>query len=356
LPISGAAGLSPHQSSLEAVLMRTWLRRGLLAWCLLPFSLVFRLMVVLRRCLFQLGLLHSTRVRAPVIVVGNIFVGGTGKTPLVIWLVQALRKAGYRPGVISRGYGVQNDVPHEVQSDSLVSDAGDEPVLIAQQALCPVMVGRNRVAAANALLAAHPDVNLIVSDDGLQHYALQRDVEIVLFDTRGIGNGWMLPAGPLREPKNRRADFVVVHAATFPAELPAKSIRMQLMGDVAECLADRSRHIALTAIMDSVELNQPVRIIAAAGIGNPARFFAMLRSAGLVFQEMPLPDHYDFAVNPFADLSADIILITEKDAVKCMQMEGIKNDPRLWVVPVTARIDGALAEQIVEKLSGRTTA
>lgn len=336
--------------------MRAWLRRGLLAWILLPLSLIFGLLVGLRRCLFQLGWLHSIRVRAPVIVVGNIFVGGTGKTPLVIWLVQAMRRAGYTPGVISRGYGVQNDVPREVQPDSLVREAGDEPVLIANHASCPVMVGRNRVAAANALLAAHPDVNLIISDDGLQHYALQRDVEIVLFDSRGIGNGWMLPAGPLREPKNRRADFTVVHAAKFPPELPVKAIRMQLIGDVAERLSNRSQRIALADIMDSTEINQPVRIIAAAGIGNPARFFTMLRSAGLIFQEMPLPDHYDFAVNPFAALSADIILITEKDAVKCVQVEDLRNDPRLWVVPVAARIDGALAEQIVEKLRGRPTA
>jgi tetraacyldisaccharide 4'-kinase len=348
--------LSPHQSSLEATLTRAWMRRGLLAWILLPLSVIFGLLVMLRRCLFQLGILRSARVPVPVIIVGNIFIGGTGKTPLVIWLVQALRDAGYRPGVISRGYGVQNDMPREVQSDSLARDAGDEPVLIAKHASCPVMVGRNRVAAASALLAAHPEVNLIVSDDGLQHYALQRDLEIVLFDARGIGNGWMLPAGPLREPKYRRADFVVVHAATFPPELPAKANRMQLMGEVAESLADRSRRIALTAIMDSAELNQPVQVIAAAGIGNPARFFTMLRSAGLVFKEMPLPDHYDFSVNPFADLSADIILITEKDAVKCVQIDSLRNDPRLWVVPVTARIDGALAEQIVEKLRGRPTA
>jgi tetraacyldisaccharide 4'-kinase len=356
LPISGIAGLSPHQTSLESTLMRAWLRRGLLAWFLLPLSLIFGIVVRIRRCLFQLGWLPSTRIRVPVIVVGNIFVGGTGKTPLVIWLVQALRRAGYVPGVVSRGYGVQNALPRPVHADSLVRDVGDEPVLIANHAQCPVMAGRDRVAAATALLAAHPEVNLIISDDGLQHYALQRDVEIVLFDSRGTGNGWMLPAGPLREPKTRRADFTVAHATQVPSGLPAKAMRMQLVGDVAERLADRSQHIALTDIMDSAELNQPVRVIAAAGIGNPARFFTMLHGAGLLFQEMPLPDHYDFSVNPFAGLSADIILITEKDAVKCVQIDSLRNDPRLWVVPVAARIDGALAEQIVEKIRGRPTA
>ncbi len=311
---------------------------------------------MLRRRLFLLGWASSTRIRVPVIVVGNIFIGGTGKTPLVIWLVQALRDAGYVPGVISRGYGAQNDAPRAVQAESSPRDVGDEPVLIAHHAACPVMVGRDRVAAAQALLASHPEVNVIISDDGLQHYALQRDVEIVLFDSRGIGNGWMLPAGPLREPKRRHADFTVAHAQTIPSELPRSAMRMQLSGDVAERLADRFQRMPLTAIMDFVGVNPTARIVAAAGIGNPQRFFMMLRGAGLDFQAMPLPDHFDFSVNPFADVSADIILVTEKDAVKCMQIEGLKNDPRLWVVPVTARIDGALAEQIVEKLRGRPTA
>lgn len=336
--------------------MRAWMRRGLLAWILLPLSLVFGLMVRLRRSLFRFGLLHSTRVRVPVIVVGNIFIGGTGKTPLVIWLVHALRSAGYEPAVISRGYGVHNEVPRAVSADSLPKEVGDEPVLIAMHAKCPVMVGRNRAAVATALLAVHPEVNVIVSDDGLQHYALQRDMEIVLFDERGIGNGWVLPAGPLREPQSRAADFTVIHAAAIPCGLLSNAIQMQLAGDSAERLIDRSQRMELTSIMHSAGDNQALRIVAAAGIGNPARFFTMLRDAGLHFDEMPLPDHYDFFVNPFAGLSADIILITEKDAVKCMQVEGLGNDPRLWVVPVTARIDDALAEQIVEKLRGRTTA
>jgi len=335
--------------------MRAWMRRGVLAWLLLPLSLLFRLVVTLRRCLFRLGLLRSTRLQVPLIIVGNTFVGGTGKTPFVIWLVHALRRAGYVPGVVSRGYGAQSDVPCAVQADSMPQTVGDEPVLIALRARCPVMVGRNRVAAAHALLAAHPDVNLIISDDGLQHYALQRDVEIVLFDARGTGNGWMLPAGPLREPKSRRGDFTVVNARQMPSDLP-NAVRMQLTGDIAERLIDRSQGMALTMFKDSEETNKPVRIMAAAGIGNPSRFFAMLRDAGLTFEEMPLPDHYDFSVNPFVDVSADIILITEKDAVKCRQLEHLKDDLRLWVVPVTAQIDDALVEQIVEKLRERPTA
>lgn len=335
--------------SAEATLMRVWMRRGLLASILWPVSVLFRLLSAMRRALYRAGVLRSTRLPVPVIIVGNLFVGGTGKTPFTIWLADELRHAGFVPGVISRGYGVRNDGPVEVSAASSPASAGDEPVLIARRAQCPLMVGRNRVAAARALLAAHPEVNLIVSDDGLQHYALQRDVEIVLCDERGNGNGWMLPAGPLREPASRARDFTVVNAAHLPADLPPQAVRMQLTGEVAVRLCEPSQSVALTSL-------RAVRIAAAAGIGNPSRFFSMLSAAGLTVEELPLPDHYDFSVNPFAHVQADVILITEKDAVKCMQLETLKSDPRLWVVPVTARIDRALAERIVEKCRGRPTA
>jgi tetraacyldisaccharide 4'-kinase len=333
----------------ETVLMRAWMRRGMLASALWPVSLLFRLLAAVRRALYRAGVLSTTRLPVPVIVVGNIFVGGTGKTPFTIWLVDQLRRAGFVPGVISRGYGAQNDQPIEVTQTSSPASVGDEPALMARRAQCPVMVARNRVAAAQALLAAHPEVNLIISDDGLQHYALQRDIEIVLCDERGNGNGWMLPAGPLREPASRRRDFTVINGTHLPADISPQSMRMQLVGDIAERLSDRSQSMALSAISAS-------RIVAAAGIGNPSRFFSMLRNAGLTIEELPLPDHYDFAGNPFASVQADVILITEKDAVKCMQLETMKNDPRLWVVPVTARIDRALSEQIVEKCRGRPIA
>ncbi|HJV83422.1 tetraacyldisaccharide 4'-kinase [Noviherbaspirillum sp.] len=330
------------------VLTRAWTRRGLLASALYPVSLLFRLLVALRRTLYKAGIFQSTRLPVPVIIVGNIFVGGTGKTPFTIWLVDQLRRAGFVPGVVSRGYGASNKETIEVTPTSTPDKVGDEPALIALHGNCPVMVGRNRVAAAQALLAAHPEVNLIISDDGLQHYALQRDLEIVLSDERGNGNGWMLPAGPLREPASRRRDFSVKNTSRHPAH-NAEWFRMQLSGDTAERLSDRTHSIALSAI-------RAPRILAAAGIGNPSRFFTMLRDAGLAIEELPLPDHYDFAANPFAGIPADIILITEKDAVKCTQIDTMKNDPRLWVVPVTARIDPALAERIVEKCRGRPTA
>jgi tetraacyldisaccharide 4'-kinase len=344
-----------NKPSLESVLSAAWQRRGLLACLLWPLSLLFGLAAALRRRLYAAGWQASTRLPVPVIVVGNVFVGGTGKTPLTIWLVQALRQAGYVPGVISRGYAARSGdgqaAVRHVTSASLAAEVGDEPLLIAARAQCPVVVGRNRVAAAEALLQAHPEVNLILSDDGLQHYRLQRDIEIVLFDARGAGNGWLLPAGPLREPASRRRDFTVVNAATIPASMPASAIRMQLVGEQAEQLGDPGRTRPLASLQDPA-----LRLAAAAGIGNPQRFFSLLSAAGLKFEALALPDHHDFSGNPFAALQAEIILITEKDAVKCRQIETIRNDPRIWVVPVTAQIDAALSHQILEKLRGHSTA
>ncbi|CAN7495797.1 tetraacyldisaccharide 4'-kinase [Pseudoduganella sp. LjRoot289] len=354
-------------SSLESTLTRNWLRRGPLACALWPVSLLFGGLAGLRAGLFRAGVLKSERLPVPVVVVGNIFIGGTGKTPLTIWLVQALREAGFTPGVISRGFGSADSAPRLVTAASTPQQVGDEPLLIATRTGCPVMVGRDRAAAGRALLAADPAVDVLVADDGLQHYKLQRDVEVVLFDSRGVGNGWRLPAGPLRELPSRRRDFTVVNAPDLSAELaasvaPAGSARggagaacapvqMQLVGDVAERLADRSERVPLTELAQ-----RPLRIAAAAGIGNPGRFFAMLRGAGLDIAELPLPDHHDFLDRPFDGLDADLILMTEKDAVKCAQIEELRDDPRLWVVPVTARIDAALAEYIVEKCRGCSSA
>jgi tetraacyldisaccharide 4'-kinase len=371
-------------SSLETTLTRAWLRRGPLACALWPVSLLFRALSALRARLYRAGLLASSRLPVPVVVVGNIFIGGTGKTPLTIWLVQALQAAGMRPGVISRGHGSAAATPRAVDAGSTPQQVGDEPLLIFQRTGCPVMVGRDRAATGRALLAAHPGVDILLTDDGLQHYALQRDVEIILFDGRGAGNGWLLPAGPLREPPSRRRDFTVINAPQLTPALVAGTgaaeggaVQMQLVGEMAEQLRDRSQRRPLSALArpgqpgqanqsdpsgqssQPGQPSQPVpsgkaapRIVAAAGIGNPQRFFAMLRAAGLRFEELPLPDHHDFLDQPFAALQADMILMTEKDAVKCARIEDLKDDPRLWVVPVTARIDAALAEQIVEKCRG----
>jgi tetraacyldisaccharide 4'-kinase len=358
-------------SALETTLTRNWLRRGPLACALWPLSLVFGALSGLRAAMFRAGWLKSSRLPVPVVVVGNIYIGGTGKTPLTIWLVQALQAAGMKPGVISRGHGSSADGAREVGAASTPAQVGDEPLLIRQRTGCPVMVGRDRAATGRALLAAHPEVDILLTDDGLQHYALQRDIEIILFDGRGAGNGWLLPAGPLREPVGRRRDFTVINTAVLTDELArsvgcviephsqpqrsglngfrARALQMTLEGRHAEQLRDRSQRRPLSTLAG-------LRIVAAAGIGNPARFFGMLKAAGLRIAELPLPDHHDFQDRPFAALDADLILMTEKDAVKCAQIEELRDDPRLWVVPVTARIDSALADQIVEKCRGRSIA
>ena len=323
------------------------MRRGPVAWLLWPLSLLFGIVARLRRAFYRAGLLSSARLPVPVIVVGNIFIGGTGKTPFVIWLLQALRAAGFRPGVVSRGHGAQADasqadIPRVVEGDAKAADVGDEPLLIAQHGESPVVVGRRRADAGRLLLERFPDVNVIVSDDGLQHYALQRDIEIVLSDARGNGNGWLLPAGPLREPASRARDFSVVNSA--PAQ--ASAWRMDLAPGLVTRL-DGQGETTLAALAE-----RGARMAAAAGIGNPERFFAMLRSAGLRFESMPLPDHFDFAGFSFADVDADVILITEKDAVKCRHVPALAQDARLMVVPVAAQLDAALAATIVEKLHG----
>jgi len=209
-------------SKLESLLTRNWLRRGPLACALWPVSVLFGGIVGVRAQLFRAGILKSERLPVPVVVVGNIYIGGTGKTPLTIWLVQALRDAGFTPGVISRGFGSDVSGPRPVTASSPPREVGDEPVLIAARTGCPVMVGRQRVAAGRALLAAHPEVDILVADDGLQHYAMRRDVEIALFDSRGVGNGWLLPAGPLREKPSRRRDVTVVNAPQLGSELAAQ--------------------------------------------------------------------------------------------------------------------------------------
>lgn len=335
--------------------MAIWQGRGALACLLWPLSLLFRLVVRIRQGAYRAGIFRSWKLPVPVVVVGNIFIGGTGKTPMVIWLVEALKRAGFCPGVISRGYGSASRRPQAVFLHSLPSDVGDEPLLIRHLAACPMVVGRNRVEAAQLLLAQYPDVDIIVSDDGLQHYALRRDIEVVLFDGRGAGNGWMLPAGPLREPLSRRRDFTVVNSMNYPA--PGNLIYspdiflMQLRGDEAYRLADRADALPLSELSARARL-EGRRVAAMAGIGNPARFFFMLKAWFPEMAAYSLPDHFDFAANPFENVQADMVLITEKDAVKCVHLEAIAQDRRIWVVPAKAQLDDGLEEKIVERCRG----
>lgn len=356
-PVIDPFGVFSLRSFLEAVLLRAWARRGLLACLLWPLSQLFQLIINFRFGLMLMGYRPQTRLDVPVIVVGNIFIGGTGKTPMVIWLVQQLQQAGWTPGVISRGYGAHAQSITEVRDDARASEVGDEPLLIALRANCPVVVGRNRVMAARALLAAHPATNVIVSDDGLQHYALARDIEILLFDQRGVGNGWLLPAGPLREPVHRRRDFTVLNApaGVDVAGLGGNPVRMQLIPGKLFCLSAPDQQKMLAEM-------KGLRITAAAGIGHPQRYFAMLRAAGLSFDELALNDHHAFSADSFRQIDADIILITEKDAVKCSQIAQLSSDARIWVVPVSAHFEAEadftaqLFALIMEKQHGRTLA
>ncbi|WP_322049139.1 tetraacyldisaccharide 4'-kinase [Paraburkholderia sp. J67] len=340
----------------ESGLARAWQQRGPLAWALTPLAAVFAAVSGARRAAFAAGWLKSVRVGVPIVVVGNVTVGGTGKTPTVIALVEALRAAGYTPGVVSRGYGAKVERPTPVTAATPARTCGDEPLLIARRSGVPVWVSPDRVAAAQALCAAHRDVDVIVSDDGLQHYRLARDVELVVFDHRLGGNGFLLPAGPLREPLSRRRDATLVNNP-FDRALPdwPNTFALKLVPGDAWHLANPAlrRPLAQFGAADSANPAQaPQRLVAAAGIGSPERFFATLRAAGLAPRTLPLPDHYDYTSNPFSEIAADAILVTEKDAVKL----GAWNDARIWVVPVEAALDHRLITLVVEKLRGRPSA
>lgn len=333
------------RAGLESFFIQAWSKRGIVALLLWPISKLFGLLLNFRFGLLVLGYRPQTQLKVPVVIVGNIYIGGTGKTPMVIWLVETLRQAGWNPGVISRGYGAHVEQIQEVHIDSKAIEVGDEPLLIVQRTGCPMTVGRHRVASAQHLLNLHPKLDVIISDDGLQHYALGRDIEIVMFDQRGIGNGWLLPAGPLRESARRRRDFTILNSAR-PDQvegLGSEVFSMRLQMAELVNLAQPMLRQTLSAISGK-------KILAAAGIGNPQRFFNMLRAQDLNFQAMPLPDHFVFSAQLFQQEDAEIILITEKDAVKCRQIAGLRDDPRIWVVPVAAELDAEFQNQLLQLL------
>jgi tetraacyldisaccharide 4'-kinase len=317
-----------------------WRRRGLAAWLLFPVGIVFLLISTLRHRLYRSGILARERLPVPVVVVGNITVGGAGKTPLTLWLVDALRRRGRRPGVITRGYGGSVEGVCEVRPDSAAAEVGDEPLLLCRRAGCPVFVGRDRVAVGKALLAKHPDCDLILCDDGLQHYRLVRDVEIAVLDRRGVWNGWPLPAGPLREPESRlgTVDAVVANGWQGPA-----GFRMTLTGDRFHPLrGDGSRGAADLA---------GLRLHAVAGIGEPQRFFDHLAGLGLSFDAHAFADHHRYVAADLA-FEGDAILTTEKDAVKFGALATLP----VWVLPVTAVVLPDLGQFVLEKIDGRPSA
>jgi tetraacyldisaccharide 4'-kinase len=308
---------------------------------LYPLSLIFCAAAVMRRALYRSGWQRSERMRVPVIVVGNITVGGTGKTPLVTWLARFLQENGYRPGIVTRGYGGTERV-QEVRPDSNPAQAGDEPVLLARHSDVPVFVGRRRAEAVQALLTEYPYCNLILSDDGLQHYALARDLEIAVVDgERRFGNGWLLPAGPLREPVRRLAsvDAVVVNGGNGLPELRVPQYRMGLKGETFHNLLNPGFRASAADLR-----GRALHVIA--GIGNPQRFFARLQQAGLEFRAHPFPDHFRFGADDLAFAGDDVVLMTEKDAVKCSEFAR----ENWWYLPVEADVDPALGNLILTKL------
>ena len=317
--------------------MKHWYGRGLLAWLLWPASLLFRLAAALRRALYRLRLLASEHPGIPVVVVGNLTAGGSGKTPLVIWLAEFLQQKGWTPGIISRGYGAKILQPRAATLVDDAAEVGDEPVLLSRRSGCPVWVGADRVAVARALREAHPEVDLLILDDGLQHYRLRRDVEIAVVDARGFGNGFLLPAGPLREPaaRLRSVDAVVSHGAAV------QGYTMRLDGDTLHRMTNAAERRAVASFGAE-------KIHAVAGIGDPNRFFLHLARLGLNVLPHPFPDHYPFTAQDLEFAGDAAVVMTEKDAVKLRRSAR----PNWWVLPVSAQLDPAFGNWLSGRLDG----
>ena len=289
-------------------LPRVWLRRGPMAWALRPVAAVYGALVALRRWAYATGLFTTRRVPALVIVVGNVVAGGAGKTPVTIAVARHLRAQGFRVGVISRGHGRQTQDARAVAHDSAPLDVGDEPLLIHQATGVPVWVARARADAALGLLQAHPEVQILICDDGLQHWALARDIELCVMDERGTGNGWFLPAGPLREPWPRPVDAVLhTGPAIAGGRQPGEYQAPRQLADHA--LTSLGQRVALSTLA-----GQPVDAVA--GLARPEAFFTMLRQSGLTLAHtQALPDHHDFQDWQAASTDRPL-LCTEKDAAK----------------------------------------
>lgn len=322
-----------------------WQTRSLPALLLLPLAGVFALLAWMRRTLYRSGLIRAVPVPVPVIVVGNIAVGGSGKTPVVAWLADGLREAGFMPGIVSRGYGGKSATAALVSADADPASFGDEPVLLAGLTTCPVVVGADRPAAVMALLQAHPECDVIVSDDGLQHYRLRRDVEVIVLDETALGNRWLLPAGPLREGlwRLRSADVIVAHGELSSGvrarlgTVPIASMKLE---------GDRVVSLGLPAETRSLDDFAGMRVHAVAGIGRPERFFDQLRARGLTVVPHPFPDHHRFSADDLAFAPGEPKILTAKDAVKCRPFAPADT----WEFPVTALIEPVALERILEKL------
>ncbi len=320
--------------------------RGLLARVLWPVSMFFATLTALRRSLYRFGVLRTRAVAAPVIVVGNLIAGGAGKTPVVITLVETLRRRGYTAGVVSRGYGAGIHGVLDVTRATRAADCGDEPLLVHLRTGAPVVVGRDRVAAARHLMQQHPTIDVIVSDDGLQHLRLARDAQVLVFDERGTGNGWLLPAGPLREPLPGAVpprSLVVYNAAAPSTPLRGTLAHRALRGAVA--LTDWWQ--GRPASHDVLDALRGRPVLAAAGVARPERFFTMLRERGLTITPLPLPDHHAYVALPWPVDAIDVI-VTEKDAIKLDPAR--RGITRVWVAPLDFTLDAAFDAALFELL------
>lgn len=332
--------------SAQSQLQAAWLRRGWLARLLLPLTCLYRAIVALRTAGYRRGWLRVERLPRPVLVVGNLIAGGAGKTPTTLALVDMLRARGYRPGIVSRGYGRASSQVTMVEPTTPALEAGDEPLLLRLRAQVPVAVGADRLAAARLLLAKHPDTDIILSDDGLQHLRLGRDAQVIVFDERGAGNGWLLPSGPLREPMPRELAprTVILYNA------PAASTRLR--GHVAT-----RRLSGLTSLTDwwsgaapSPSLFsslQATPVLAVAGLARPQRFFDMLTARGLTIYELALPDHHDFATLPWPRGTKHVI-VTEKDAVK-LRPDRV-GETQVWVTTLDFELSAAFTAELMQYL------
>lgn len=312
-------------------------RRTALSWALEPLAWLYGLLARRRR-----RAARPARAPLPVIVVGNLVAGGAGKTPTVIALVEALRRLGRQPGVVSRGYGREGSAACEVQARSVVSEVGDEPWLIHRRTGVPVWVGRGRLAAARELCRRHPEVDVLVLDDGLQHHALRHDAAVVVFDERGIGNGALLPAGPLREPLPAAVPShwqVLYTAGRRSTSLPGWTAQRALAAAwplQAWHDGDGRRSLPLRAL-------QGRRLLAVAGLAAPEKFFGMLGAAGLQIETCPLPDHHPYTTLPWPPETPDVVT-TEKDAGKLLP--AAMGHTRVWVVPLDLQLPDGFAEAL----------
>jgi tetraacyldisaccharide 4'-kinase len=317
-------GLGLHQS-LQRRLLRSWIKPDGLTLALWPFSLLYRCLFLVKKTSHQIGLAKSYRAPVPVVVVGNITVGGTGKTPLVVYLIELLREYGYRPGVISRGYaGESNSYPVSVKIDTEVAICGDEPAMIVQRTNVPMVIGPNRRDDIEVLLNDF-DVDIVISDDGLQHFELQRDIEICLHDATSIReNTHLLPAGPYREPKSKLDVFdLLVHHVNADS-LTDKPYSMNLVPQSIQAVCNTN-----TTSFDASD-----GVHAVAGIGNPQRFFDTCHKMGWNITQHAFDDHHAFVASDFQFEDHLPIVMTQKDAVKCQEF----NNNSLWYLPVDVNI------------------